>query len=570
MMEHSPLDSLPDPWPRRTFLQAGAYALLGVSASHPACQRLSAAAGAKAAEKKTGRLRGTVVDAETAKPVPCRLYLQGSDGKWWHVQSDDRQGVAVPYHKQRPAPSLSSEVHTVLSAHPFAAELPPGKYTVTIERGKEYHPLTQTVTVGDQPLDLRFPLQRWINLAARGWYSGDTHVHRTLEELPPVMLAEDLNVTFPLLYWVREAFVSPLKGTPDRQRDPGARPINVDATHVIYPRNTEYEIFTVNKKPHALGAFFVLNHQTVLDEGVPPVRTIARRAHKEGGLIELDKHNWPWSMALIPLMPVDLYELSNNHIWRTEFAFRDFGAPAADYMKVERDGQGFTERGWIDFGFQNYYALLNCGFRLRPTAGTAGGVHPVPLGFGRVYVYLPDGFTYDAWVRGLNQGRSFVSTGPMLFVQVNGRPPGHTFQPTEAGPAEYHITGSALSSQRLHGLEVIVNGEVARTVPAENRKTKQGAYECPVDVRLKLDSSSWIAIRCFEDRPDRRVRFAHTGPFHVEIPGKPLRPRKVEVEYLLRRVDEQVTRSADVLPEAALAEYREALRIYQAIAKNAR
>ena len=119
---------------------------------------------------------------------------------------------------------------------------------------------------------------------------------------------------------------------------------------------------------------------------MPPFGPVARRAHDEGALIELDKHNWPWSMALVPVMPVDLFELSNNHVWQTEFAFRDFGESPAPYMNVERDAKGFTERGWIHFGFENYYALLDCGFRLRPTAGTASGVHPVPLGFGRVYV----------------------------------------------------------------------------------------------------------------------------------------------------------------------------------------
>ena len=75
------------------------------------------------------------------------------------------------------------------------------------------------------------------------------------------------------------------------------------------PRNTEYEIFTVGGKPHTLGAFFVINHKTPLDLGVPPVRPVAERAHREGALIELDKHNWPWSMMLIPIMPVDLFEL---------------------------------------------------------------------------------------------------------------------------------------------------------------------------------------------------------------------------------------------------------------------
>ena len=87
-----------------------------------------------------------------------------------------------------------------------------------------------------------------------------------------------------------------------------------------------------------------------------------------------------------------------------------------DGWNIETDADGFTEWGWIDFGFKSYYALLNCGFKLRPTAGTASGVHPVPLGYGRVYVECPDGFSYDTWMKNLNAGRSFVTTGPMLFV----------------------------------------------------------------------------------------------------------------------------------------------------------
>src|SRR5262249_56821160 len=162
-------------------------------------------------------------------------------------------------------------------------------------------------------------------------------------------------------------------------------------------------------------------------------------------LMELDKHNWPWSVMLVPVMGIDLYELSNNHVWRTEFGLPDFGEPAADWMHVERGPRGFTEAGWIEYGFRNYYTLLDCGFRLPPTAGTASGVHPVPLGFGRVYVHVPKGLSLDAWVDGLNAGRSFVTTGPMLFAQVNDRPPGHTF--TKAGT--YRVRGTAVSGQRL-------------------------------------------------------------------------------------------------------------------------
>jgi hypothetical protein len=323
-------------------------------------------------------------------------------------------------------------MHTTLSAHPFVIDLPAGRYTVTIERGKEYFPLTQQVKIGDEPVDEAFKLRRWINLPERGWYSGDTHVHRALGELPNLLLAEDLNVAFPLTYWVTEAFASPRAGARSAKNGIEPKAVAVDAIHVYYPVNTEYEIFTVNQKAHMLGAVFVLNHKTAFEDGVPPVTPIARRVRNEGALLELDKHNWPWSMAIVPLMQVDLFELSNNHCWRTEFAYGGWAEREAKYMQVEREAKGWTEWGWIDYGFQNYYALLDCGFRLRPTAGTASGVHPVPLGFGRVYVHLADGFSYEKWLRGLNEGRSFVTTGPMLFTQINGQDPGHVFKQREA------------------------------------------------------------------------------------------------------------------------------------------
>ncbi len=64
------------------------------------------------------------------------------------------------------------------------------------------------------------------------------------------------------------------------------------------------------------------------------------------------------------------------------------------------------------------------------------------------------------------------------------------------------------------------------------------------------------------------MRFAHTAPFHIEVAGKPLRPRKAEVEFLISRMEGELARNAEVLPAAALEEYREALRIYQGIARR--
>jgi len=302
--------------------------------------------------------------------------------------------------------------------------------------------------------------------------------------------------------------------------------------------------------------------------GAPPVKPIAELARKEGALLELDKHNWPWSMAIIPLMNVDLFELTNNHLWRTKFAFTDWAEPAPKYMKVDYGGTRSTELGWVLFGFKNYYALLNCGFGMRPTAGTANGVHPVPLGFGRVYVHLPQGFNYADWVRGLDAGRSFVTTGPMLLVTANGKPPGHTFKFEKT--STLRLTGSVLSETPLRAIEVIVNGTVVKTLPPSKDKTKMGAHENPFEVEVKMETSGWVVVRCWEDRPEGRFRFAHGAPFHVTIPGRPLRPSKAETAYLVKRVADQIERSKTVLPRTAIAEYEKALAIYRKIAKTAK
>ena len=50
----------------------------------------------------------------------------------------------------------------------------------------------------------------------------------------------------------------------------------------------------------------------------------------------------------------------------------------------------------------------------------------------------------------------------------------------------------------------------------------------------------------------------------------PLLARMVEIGYLIKRVEDQPARIADVLPKESLDEYRESLRVYREIAKMAR
>jgi hypothetical protein len=498
-------------------------------------------------------LRGDVVDADTGKPLPCRVTIRGADGKFHFAKSAYPDGSAVEYRKQ--ASKRSMEFHVTLSAHPFTAALPPGKYTVQVQRGKEYLPETKTVDVDAEGARVEIKLRRWIHMADRGWYSGETHVHRMPDQLPNVQLAEDLNVALPITSWVQEAHTAPGSANKAGVAVPNdAKVTEIDPTHVFWSRNTEYEIFSVDKKRHTLGAIFILNHQTLFETGMPPVGPTVEKARKEGALLELDKHNWPWSMMLAPVFDVDLYELANNHMWETDFAFRDFGSPAPDFMKIEKDAKGMTEWGWINYTFQNYYALLNCGLRMRPTAGCASGVHPVPLGFGRVYVKIDGGFTYDKWMKGLNEGRSFVTTGPMLFVDFD---------------KNNVLTFRVESAEPLTDARLIVNGEPFAGFPPQNAE-RNGAYVNGGEHQFAVAETSWVAVRCLQEDKEGRIRWAHSAPVWIDVPGKPIRPRKVEVHFLIKRVEEEIARNTGVLPDPAMAEYRQALEFYKGKLSDAR
>jgi peptidoglycan/xylan/chitin deacetylase (PgdA/CDA1 family) len=518
-------------------------------------------------ERKEVLVEGEIVDNANGKPLPARIYIRGPDGRWHFPKSASLVGSSVRYERRSGFNSSSVEMHTTLSAHPFRVELLPARYTFTIERGKEFFPETREVAVEAKLPKLTFRLRRWVNMNDQGWYSGDTHNHRDPVELPNVMLAEDVNVGLPMVDWTTVSTVAPSASGRGFRGDFGEGPVRIDATHVWQPRNTEYEIFTTGKSNHTLGALLILNHRTRFDQPVFPLSAVAEKARAEGALLDLEKHNWPWSLALVPLLNVDLFELANNHHWQTEYGVRKWAVPAPAWMGLSGSGSD-TERDWTLYGFQTYYALLNCGFRLRPAAGTASGVHPVPLGFSRVYVQLDGPFSFDAWMRELAEGRSFVTTGPMILGKADGQWPGAEL-PATSESKSHTLECTVLSEQPIETVELIVNGVVSERFEPQNTKTGAGSFESRISTRFNAATSSWVAWRCFEKRPRERFRFAHTAPWHFDVPGKPLPPHRAEAQWLVANVKEEMARSQGIGPESLMNDYWRALQICEEIAKAA-
>ena len=222
-------------------------------------------------------------------------------------------------------------------------------------------------------------------------------------------------------------------------------------------------------------------------------------------------------------------------------------------------------RAWLDYTHSMYYTLLNCGLRLAPSAGTANGVHPVPAGFGRVYVHLPEGFSFDAWMQGLKQGRSFVTTGPMLYATANNADPGHVFQRELADESPIAISMDVISEQPILYGEVIVNGVPEQLLRAQNTRTEKDAYRSQLNYSFVPKLSGWFAIRFWESQPDGQVRFAHTAPWYVEVGKQPVHIEPEQKQYLIDRMRHEITRSNGIVSPEAMQEYQQALKFYEAL-----
>lgn len=118
--------------------------------------------------------------------APARVYLTDAVG---------RPRFPAVYRKVRG----DTEEHFVPRSGAFEIELEPGEWRITIERGKEYRAAVDRFRVpGSGRVERTYRLERWVRMNARGWYSGDIHLHRPLRETAVVMDAEDLNVVVPI------------------------------------------------------------------------------------------------------------------------------------------------------------------------------------------------------------------------------------------------------------------------------------------------------------------------------------------------------------------------------------
>jgi hypothetical protein len=218
--------------------------------------------------------------------------------------------------------------------------------------------------------------------------------------------------------------------------------------------------------------------------------------------------------------------LVNNHIWRRA----SYSAPWGAWPDRMIRRYPPTCAGFVQSGFDMYSALLNAGERIVLSAGSASGVHPVPAGWSRVYVQVDGALTPEKFLESLRAGRSFVTTGPMLLLTVNGKTPGEQLD-FAARSGKVKVGIEMLSLQPVEQAEIVINGRVHQTP-----LTAAAPHRYLGHLSIALNESSWITARWLAPR-GKTCDAAHTSPVYATMESRPVPIQRTAVELLRDRVD---------------------------------
>jgi TolB protein len=469
---------------------------------------------ARTARTPTGRVRVRVLGPD-GKLTPARIYIQASDKRGYAPDGGFHRVIAA------------TETHYFHTTGESEVEVPVGATTIEAMKGWEYRPQSAAVDVlagRIQTVNLR--LERLIDLPARGWYSGDTHVHDlhqgnfglTHQTFFTQLAGEDLHITNALIHMDGTRLMG-------RWADLSGEPNPVSTKDHILQYAQEFRgslghisILGINRfiLPFNGGNPNTAYAQAALDH------TYIDAAHQQGGIAGfVHPYNNPVTtpaQAASTLIPVDAALGKGD--------FYDIGALVSD------------ELASAEF----YYRLLNCGFRIAATSGTdnfSDVWRDPPPGADRAFVRIQGGLNLQNWMAGIKAGRTFGSTGPILLLDVEGRQPGDEIAIGSSTPVSLRVKVEMVSIAPVDQVEILVNGKVAYSErPADPNRLM-------IDRPVPVPDGGWVAARAIG--PSHRYitdsyAFAQTSPVYVVRNGKKyVNPE--DARFLLSAVDAIWTRT---------------------------
>ena len=493
--------------------------------------------------RPTGTLSVTTVGTQ-GEPLASRIHLTASDGKFY-APADAYARIARAGDR--------------IFHHPgsFTVELPAGDTEMTVVRGFETTPATYTAVIRPRETTaLTVTLAEISDLSDDGWFSGSTHVHMNYagnlrNSLPNLMMmsdAEDQDV-------VAEQVANKDNRILDHQFWlPGGGPHPLSEPDRLLVVGQEYRppfyghVFMFGHRDHLIAPYAMGYEGTAIESLYPSNTDMMLKAKAQGATTAYVHSGYRGD-------PLD------GNLGGAKGFIVDAALAAADAVEWSA-----PQDGWPPV-----YAVWSNGIRATVVGGedSISSLHATPLvGSMRTYVRTPDGtLTMDGWFRGLRDGHSFVSSGPLIEFTAGGRGPGEELDLDS--PAEVRLLGRAWGVVPMERAELVVDGQVVRTWPFTGDRTS-----LTIDERIEITASGWVQLRVEGVREDRwpldtSYPQAFTNPVWVTVAGRPIRSAAA-AHYAVRWID-KLQALAEEWPgwrsererEHVFAQFEEAREVYR-------
>ena len=451
---------------------------------------------------KTGRLSLDVRD-EAGQRIPARVSALGSDRRWYAPENAWMHGDEAYDRSIQP-----SETHYFHCVSPCELELPAGRAAITVQYGFRHLPHTEDVKIaagarGEKRVDL---VGNDLPETFGRHVNADLHVHMNYGghylNTPARMLAqqdaEDLDVVYNLIVNKEERFPDIKYFGPAPDPASGER-LLLHAQE--YHTSLWGHLGLLNLSDHLLLPGFAGYRHTALASPWPHNGAIADLAHAQGALVG---YVHPTDVEIKPETDSSLtFELP-----------ADVAQGKVDYLEV----MGFSDHR---ITAAIWYRLLNLGYRVSAGAGTDAMANYAslrgPPGDVRVFLETGGAKTPAALYSALKEGRTFVSNGPLLGLELAGLRPGGVLREV-AGPVPFRV--AMRSPVAVDHLELVHDGKVIRTFELTGDRR---SFDASGDI--SLPGGGWLLLRAWNDHADPLVLdlypYATTGPIYLELPGEP-------------------------------------------------
>lgn len=362
-------------------------------------------------------------------------------------------------------------------------------------------------------------LPRHADVALEGWVGGDLLSQVAADETLRWLAAEDLTVaavvsdTFvPAIKSVEALLTEPQAITEPTDDTPTRSPLPVAAGSS--PRWVHAESYW-DARP---GSGLLLHHwlpPAEVPQALPSSRLLVMSKEAQRTPEQLPVHAEIQSLGArdVPIWlasgKIDSVQVLGPHV-----TIDGLRAPGVEPLVEPEPGRFQGPRRAGRLVEYLYWQILECGFRLPPSAGSGFGENTSPLGYNRIYAYAPHP-TPSAWWQAVRDGQSFVTNGPLLRATVNGEVPGKLFTAPAGEKLELQVALTLTVADPVEYLEVVFNGGTLYRARLDEYARAGGVIP-----PLTVSESGWLLIRVVTDI-DNTYRLATTAPYYVEVGGRP-------------------------------------------------